>query len=75
MFPYLGVMSYPNSWLAMWQRFDANWYLSIAESGYQSYPGTEHFPPFYPLLISLTSPIFGIARRCSGVTWKVLRKM
>lgn len=59
MFPYVSGRPYPDPWLAMWQRFDANWYLSIAEYGYQSYPGTEHFPPFYPLLVSLTLPVIG----------------
>lgn len=59
LFPYHNVAPYPNAWLAMWQRFDANWYTSIAENGYGSIAGDDHFPPLYPLLIHLTTPIFG----------------
>jgi hypothetical protein len=58
LFPYHGVAPYPGRWLAMWQRFDANWYLSIAENGYGSIPGDIHFPPFYPLLIRVLQPLF-----------------
>ena len=57
-FPYHGVAAYPQTWLALWQRFDANWYASIAENGYGSVPGDVHFPPLYPLLIKLLQPIF-----------------
>jgi len=59
LFPYHNVAPYPNTWLAMWQRFDANWYTSIAENGYGSIKGDDHFPPLYPLLIHLTTPLFG----------------
>jgi hypothetical protein len=58
LFPYHGMTPYPGRWLAMWQRFDANWYLSIAENGYGSIPGDIHFPPFYPLLIRALQPLF-----------------
>ncbi len=61
MFPYHSAAPYPNAWLALWQRFDANWYTSIAEQGYGSIPGDDHFPPLYPLLIRLAKPIFGNA--------------
>ena len=56
-FPYLGNAPYPGIWLAMWQRFDANWYLSIAERGYGNVPGDAHFPPLYPVLIRLLKPL------------------
>lgn len=59
MFPYLGATPYPNTWLGMWQRFDTNWYTTLAENGYGSVPGDDHYPPLYPLLIRLTTPIFG----------------
>ena len=61
MFPYHNVKPYPNAWLALWQRFDANWYTSIAENGYGNINGDDHFPPLYPLLIRLMQPIFGNA--------------
>jgi hypothetical protein len=52
-FPYLGVQPHSNSFLSIWQRFDTNWYLSIAERGYGAVPGDEHFPPLYPVLMYL----------------------
>lgn len=60
-FPYHGVAPYPGLWLAMWQRFDANWYTSLAERGYGSIPGDDHFPPLFPLLIRVLLPVFGSA--------------
>lgn len=50
-FPYFRVQPYPFPLLAIWQRFDVNWYLSIAEYGYGAIPDDIHFPPLYPLLI------------------------
>lgn len=61
MFPYHGARPYRNSWLALWQRFDVNWYTTIAENGYGTIPGDDHYPPLYPLLIRLVSYIFGNA--------------
>ena len=61
MFPYYRAKPYPNAWLAMWQRFDVNWYITIAENGYGSITGDDHFPPLYPLLIRLATPLFGNA--------------
>jgi hypothetical protein len=61
LFPYQNVLPYPNRWLSVWQRFDANIYLSIAERGYGNIPGDTHFPPLYPLLIRLLAPFFGNA--------------
>jgi len=60
-FPYFGAKPYPGNWLGMWQRFDANWYISIAEHGYGSIPGDDHFPPLFPLLIRVIQPVFGSA--------------
>jgi Gpi18-like mannosyltransferase len=50
-FPYRGVAAETNVLLAVWQRFDTNWYLAIAERGYGTFVGDVHFPPLYPLLI------------------------
>lgn len=61
MFPYYDASPYPNAWLALWQRFDANWYISIAEHGYGAIQGDFVFPPLFPLLILLLKPFFGYA--------------
>jgi Mannosyltransferase (PIG-V) len=58
-FPYAGVKPYPIGWVGIWQRFDANWYLKIAETGYAPDDHSTVFYPFYPLLIRLFSPITG----------------
>lgn len=52
-FPYRGVAVEPNALLAPWQRFDANWYVGIAERGYGTIVGDVHFPPLYPLMIKI----------------------
>lgn len=59
LFPYHGAAPYSGMWLALWQRFDANWYISIAEKGYGAIPGDIHFPPLFPLLMRALRPIFG----------------
>ena len=61
MFPYHLTKPYPIAWLALWQRFDVNWYTSIAENGYGGIHGDDHYPPLFPLLIRLATPIFGNA--------------
>jgi len=61
MFPYHGASPYPNAWLGLWQRFDVNWYTTVAEKGYGSIPGDDHYPPLFPLLIRLIKPITGNA--------------
>lgn len=58
LFPYHGVAPYPSPLIAIWQRFDANWYLVIAQNGYGSVSGDVHFPPLYPALIRLAALIF-----------------
>lgn len=58
-FPYLGVATENNPLLALWQRFDTNWYLAIAERGYGSIEGDVHFPPLYPALIRLVGALLG----------------
>jgi hypothetical protein len=37
-------------WLLPWQRWDAEWYLKIITSGYQSSDGTAQFHPLYAWL-------------------------
>jgi hypothetical protein len=60
-FPYFNARPYPVKWLAIWQRFDANWYISLAETGYGGIRGDDHYPPLFPMLIRLLQPIFGSA--------------
>lgn len=60
-FPYHNATAYPDPWLAIWQRFDANWYISIAENGYGGIEGDDHFPPLFPTFIRLLKPLFGSA--------------
>ena len=57
LFPYHGIAAHSFPAIAIWQRFDANWYLVIAQNGYGHVPGDVHFPPLYPILIDLTSII------------------
>ena len=57
-FPYHDATLHLGGWLAMWQRFDANWYISIAENGYGGIQGDDHFPPLFPMLLRLTQPLF-----------------
>jgi hypothetical protein len=51
-FPYQGVTANQTPLLAIWQRFDTNWYLKIAQSGYSENDGSTAFFPLYPLLVS-----------------------
>ena len=60
-FPYHNAKPYPVSWLALWQRFDANWYISLADTGYGGIEGDDHFPPLFPLLIRILKPLVGSA--------------
>lgn len=60
LFPYLGINPAGNIALSLWQRFDTNWYLKIAERGYEADGSTVYFPA-YPFLIkalaSFTDPM------------------
>jgi hypothetical protein len=60
-FPYHQAKPYSHPWLAIWQRFDANWYTSVAENSYGGIEGDDHFPPLFPLLIRVLKPVFGSA--------------
>jgi len=39
--------------LAPWQRWDTNWYIQIAQHGYDVGNGTTNFPPLYSFLVGL----------------------
>ena len=54
-FPYLGMPPAKNLALALWQRFDANWYLKIATRGYDGSDGSTVYFPVYPMLIRVLS--------------------
>ncbi len=56
-FPYRGVAPSQNILLAVWQRFDANWYLQIAQRGYGEAGSAVYFP-HYPLLIHVLGIMF-----------------
>lgn len=49
----------PNFWgpgflfLEPWQRWDTNWYIRIAMTGYDIGNGTTNYPPLYPVSIAL----------------------
>jgi len=58
-FPYHGVQPYSIAWLALWQRFDTNWFLKIAERGYSPQDGSTAFFPLYPLLTHLLGSVIG----------------
>lgn len=42
-----------------WERFDALWFLRIADEGYRAADGSAAFFPLYPLLVRLLSTILG----------------
>ncbi|MBI4790110.1 MAG: glycosyltransferase family 39 protein [Chloroflexi bacterium] len=56
-FPYRGVAPNPNPLFGLWQRFDTNWYLKIAERGYSADDGSTVYFPLYPLLIRVASSV------------------
>lgn len=57
-FPYYLAKPYSGAWLSLWQRFDANVYLTIADNGYGKIGEDTHFPPLYPMLIAVMTFIF-----------------
>lgn len=59
LFPYQGVPANAAPALAIWQRFDTNWYLKVAQSGYSESDGSTAFFPLYPLSIKLFGFILG----------------
>jgi hypothetical protein len=60
-FPYRGVAAETNLLLSVWQRFDTNWYLKIAQRGYSGDDGSTVYFPLYPLLIRVVSAVVGNA--------------
>lgn len=59
-FPYHGVAAEKTPLLALWQRFDTNWYLAIAARGYAA-EGSAVFFPLYPLLVRVVGTVVGDA--------------
>ncbi|MFM7718271.1 MAG: mannosyltransferase family protein [Actinomycetota bacterium] len=47
------------SFLAVWERFDALWFLRIAEQGYRSGDGSAAFFPGFPLAVRAVSTLLG----------------
>jgi len=60
-FPHLNLKPNYQGRFSIWQRFDANWYTTIADTGYGSIKGDDHFPPLFPVLIRALKPLFGSA--------------
>jgi hypothetical protein len=58
-FPYRGIAPDLSPALAIWQRFDTNWYLEIAERGYDASDGSTVYLPAYPELIRLAGAVLG----------------
>ena len=56
-FPYHNAKPEARAWLAIWQRFDANWYTSVADNGYGTIGGDDHFPPLFPVLIRILAAL------------------
>src|SRR5215467_10223816 len=48
----------PADLLASWQKWDANWYLSIAQHGYNQAQATAFFP-LYPLFVRAAAVLTG----------------
>lgn len=59
-FPYRDVAPEKNTWLAVWQRFDTNWFLAIGARGYAA-DGSTVYLPAYPLLIHGVTALVGNA--------------
>lgn len=71
LFPPLGGVSVPGwpappmpdpGWHAIftvWERFDALWFLRIAERGYAASDGSAAFFPLYPMSVRLVSTLLG----------------
>lgn len=57
-FPYHGIPPDPSLLLSVWQRFDANWYLKIATTGYSETDGSMVYFPFYPFAIRFLGNFF-----------------
>jgi len=43
----------------VWERFDALWFLRIADQGYRASDGSAAFFPMYPLLVRFVSAVLG----------------
>jgi Gpi18-like mannosyltransferase len=62
------------TWLSIWDRWDAYWYQIIAANGYlingispEMQAFASHFPPFYPFLIRLFASLLFLSTREAGI--------
>ena len=51
----------------IWVRWDAGYYMTIAEHGYEANPGSAGFFPFYPMLVNLVNRITGVNVYVAGM--------
>jgi hypothetical protein len=56
----------PNLLLSMWQRWDVNWYLSVAAGGYVHSAIRVAFFPLYPGLTALLTAVIGSGQRLAA---------
>jgi hypothetical protein len=45
--------------LELWERYDTDWYLKIAQAGYDAHDGSMAYLPLFPLLIRLLGGMVG----------------
>ena len=57
--PAHAVSPGPHNLFTSWERFDALWYLRIADSGYRDGDGSAAFFPLYPLVTRGVSTVIG----------------
>ena len=53
--------------LTMWSNWDGNWYLQIAEKGYQADPDSQAFFPLFPLLVRILGTLLFGNYRLAGI--------
>jgi hypothetical protein len=56
----------PQTLLTMWQRWDANWYLSVAGGGYENSSIRAAFFPLYPGLTAALTAVIGPTQRLAA---------
>jgi hypothetical protein len=56
----------PHLLLSMWQRWDVNWYLSVAAGGYVNSSIRSAFFPLYPALTALLTAVIGSGQRLAA---------
>jgi hypothetical protein len=56
----------PHTLLYLWQRWDVNWYLSVAAGGYANSSIRSAFFPLYPGLTALLTAVMGSGQRLAA---------